>query len=192
LPDKKSEILNSARALFSANGFKNTSVADITKLAGVAAGTFYLYYTSKDALFMQLYLEENEKLKREILAAVDLDGEPLRVMQEIMVLNLNGMNANPILREWYNRDVFEKIEHNFRAENGLAQVDFLYDRFAEVVKKWQADGKMRRDIDSGMIMAMFTSIITMDIHKQEIGVQFFPEILGYLAEFVMKGLTERR
>jgi AcrR family transcriptional regulator len=108
LPDKKSDILHSARALFSANGFKNTSVSDITKLTGVAAGTFYLYYTSKDALFMEIYLEENEKLKRSILAAVDLNGEPLRVMQEILRLNLDGMNANPILKEWYNRDVFEK------------------------------------------------------------------------------------
>jgi AcrR family transcriptional regulator len=192
LPDKKSEILNAARTLFSANGFKNTSVADITKLAGVAAGTFYLYYVSKDTLFMQIYLEENEKLKRTILAAVDLDGEPMRVMQEIMALNMQGMMTHPILKEWYNRDVFEKIEHNFRAENGLGQVDFLYDRFAEVVKKWQADGKLRQDIDSSMIMAMFASIITLDTHKTEIGVQFFPEILGYLAEFVMKGLTEGR
>lgn len=188
--DKKAEIRRCATELFSANGFKDTNVSDITKMAGIAAGTFYLYYSSKDALFMELYLEENEKLKRNIMESVNLDGEPLNVMQEIMLRNMRGMMENPILREWYNKDIFQKIEQNFREENGVEKVDFLYSSFIELIKKWQAEGKMRADIDSEMIMALFAAIITIDFHKDEIGFQFFPAIQGYLGEFVMKGLTD--
>ena len=61
--DKKAKILDCGKELFSTQGFKDTSVADITKKAGIATGTFYLYYPSKDELFMEIYLEENEKLK---------------------------------------------------------------------------------------------------------------------------------
>lgn len=190
LLDKKTEISQCAKSLFSANGFKDTNVSDITKMAGVAAGTFYLYYASKDKLFMEIFLQENEKLKRNIMETVNVDGDPLNVMQEIMFLNMKGINENPILREWYNHDVFAKIEKNFRDENGLDQVDFLYYSFTEIVKKWQAEGKMRADISSEMIMAMFAAIVNIDMHKEEIGVQFFPEIQGYLANFVMKGLTD--
>jgi AcrR family transcriptional regulator len=189
--NKKLEIMRYARELFSANGYKDTNVSDITKLAGMAAGTFYLYFSSKDKLFMEIYMEENVKLKKEILETLNLDGEPMKVMQEMIQRNFDGMTDNPILREWYNREIFAKIEKNYREENGLDYVDFLYTSFIEVVKKWQAEGKMRSDIDSEMIMALFSAIINIDTHKEEIGFQYFPAIMGYLSEFVMKGLMDR-
>jgi AcrR family transcriptional regulator len=190
MADKKAEILRCARVLFSSKGFKNTSVSDITKMAGMAAGTFYLYFPSKENLFMEIYFEENEKLKRATMAAVDPDGDPYYVILKIIMLNQEGMAGNPILKEWYNKEVFKKIEEKFREENGLEHVDFLYQNYIDFVKKWQADGKMRSDIDSEMIMALFGAIINTDLHKDEIGFQYFPKIQGYLSEFVMKGLTD--
>jgi len=189
--DKKAEILKCGRELFAANGFKDTNVSDITKKAGIAAGTFYLYYPSKDELFMEIYNEENVKLKQEIMSALDLDGNPMAVIGEMIRLNYEGMTANPILREWYNRDVFTRIERKFREQNGLEKVDFLYTSFTEVVKKWQTDGKMRADIDSNMVMAIFAAIVTVDTHKEEIGFEYFPALMGYLTEFVMNGLLTR-
>jgi len=188
--DKKAKILVSGKELFSTQGFKETNVADITKKAGIATGTFYLYYPSKDELFMEIYLDENEKLKRTIMETVDPDGDPLTVLLELMQKNMQGMAANPILREWYNKDIFNKIEEKFRQQNGLEQVDFLYQSFIEIIQKWQADGKMRRDIDGEMIMALFSVVIIVDLHKDEIGFQYFPKIQEYLTEFIMNGLRD--
>jgi AcrR family transcriptional regulator len=189
--DKKAEIYRCAKELFSANGFKDTNVSDITKKAGIAAGTFYLYYPSKEDVFMEIYTDENVKLKKSTYKLVDLDGDPMEVVREITRLNLQGMMSNPILREWYNRDVFAKIEQKYREAHGLEHVDFLYDIFIDVVRKWQAEGKMRADIDSTMIMALFGAIINVDTHKEEIGLQFFPQIMDHLTEFVMNGLKVR-
>jgi AcrR family transcriptional regulator len=189
--DKKAEILRCGRELFAANGFKDTNVSDITKKAGIAAGTFYLYYPSKDELFMEIYNVENVNLKHEIMSKLDLDGNPMAVIGEMMRLNYEGMTANPILREWYNREVFSRIEKKFREQNSLENVDFMYSSFTEVVKKWQADGKMRPDIDSSMIMAIFAAVVSVDLHKDEIGFQYFPALMGYLTDFVMNGLLTR-
>ena len=190
--DKKAEIYNCGRELFSSKGFKDTNVSDITKMAGIGVGTFYNYYSSKEKLFLEIFLEENVKLKKSIMESVDLNDEPLKLIKELMSLNILGMNSNPILRQWYNRDVFGKLEQHYREENGIKYVDFLYDSFSELIKKWQAEGKMRDDIDFKLIMAFFTALINIDTHKEEIGIEYFPDILDYLAEFVMKGLTDRR
>ncbi len=189
--DKKAAIYDCAKSLFEARGFKDTNVPEIAKATGIASGTFYLYYPSKENLFMELFLEENVKLKKSILAAVDTNREPLKVIEELMRLNQQGILSNPILREWYNKEVFSKIEAKYREENGLQKVDFMYDAFMEVVKKWQSDGKIRSDINSDMIMALFNAIIVIDEHKQDIGLQFFPEIQGYLTEFILAGLAPR-
>ncbi|GFZ33290.1 TetR family transcriptional regulator [Clostridium zeae] len=188
--DKKADILVSGRDLFSSKGFKDTNVSDITKMAGIGVGTFYNYYASKEKLFLELFLEENAKLKRSIMETVDLNDEPLKLIKQLMLLNINGMNSNPILSEWYNRDVFDKVELLYREENGNNNVDFIYGSFSEIIKKWQAEGKMRDDIDCDLIMAFFISLINMDTHKEEIGIQHFPHILDYLADFILKGLTD--
>lgn len=190
MTDKKAVIFNSAKELFSSKGFKDTNIAEITKKAGMATGTFYNYYSSKEKLFMEIYSQENEILKRRIMESLDLKNSPKEVMNEMITKNLEGMLTNPILKEWYNKEVFHKIEESFRQENELEHVDFLYTNFIEIVRQWQADGKMRNDIDAEMIMAIFGALVNIDLHKEEVGLKYFPEVLGYMAEFVMNGLMD--
>jgi AcrR family transcriptional regulator len=188
--DKKMEILKAGRLLFTEKGFKDTNVSEITKKAGIATGTYYNYYTSKDNLFMDIYLEENVKLKNKIMSEIDLNGQPMEVMAKMMHLNEKGMRNNPILKEWYNQDVFSRIEKVYREETGVDRVDFMYDSFIEVIRKWQDEGIMRTDIDAEMIRAIFSALISVDTHKEDVGVQYFPNLMNYLAEFIMKGLMD--
>jgi AcrR family transcriptional regulator len=48
--ERREDILDAALRVFVAKGIGNTTVSDITDGAGVAKGTFYLYYDSKEAL----------------------------------------------------------------------------------------------------------------------------------------------
>lgn len=45
---RRRELVAAARDLFSARGVDSTSIEDITRAAGVAHGTFYLYFKTKD------------------------------------------------------------------------------------------------------------------------------------------------
>lgn len=51
---RRAEILRAAEGVFSERGFHGTSVADVIDAAGISRGTFYLYFTGKDALFLDL------------------------------------------------------------------------------------------------------------------------------------------
>ncbi|MDF2594929.1 MAG: transcriptional regulator [Clostridia bacterium] len=97
-------------------------------------------------------MQENAKLKKRCLQSLDLSQTPLAVVKQMLLLNVEGTKANPILREWYNKSVFEKIEQLYREENGIQAVDFLYYSFFDLISQWQAQGKMRKDIDSKIIM----------------------------------------
>jgi len=56
-PEKRAQFLDSALKLFVANGVKNTSTAAIAKDAGTAAGTFFLYFPTKQDLINELVLQ---------------------------------------------------------------------------------------------------------------------------------------
>ncbi len=71
-------LRDTARDLFAADGFEGTSIGAITKAAGVAHGTFYVHFASKDALLDELLAEFNEGLARR-LAPLWMQAEgPLR------------------------------------------------------------------------------------------------------------------
>ena len=57
-PAKRQQILDGARRIFIESGFASSSVEKIAKAAGVAKGTIYNYFDSKEALFVALIAGE--------------------------------------------------------------------------------------------------------------------------------------
>jgi Transcriptional regulator len=193
LEDKKAEIFHCGKELFSTKGFKDTNVSNITKMAGIAVGTFYNYYPSKESLFLEIFFKENEQLKKSIMESVDLDDDPIKIIKKVLALNFSGMNSNPILKEWYNKDLFNRLEKEFHKQGGMENIHELMDSGTlAMIKQWKAEGRLRNDLSDGLILAIFNSIPYIDLHKQEIGLQYFPQIMDYLTEFIMKGLTDSR
>ena len=60
--DKRERILNAAVKVFARSGFHATRVSDVAKAAGVADGTIYLYFTSKEHLLVSLFEDRVERL----------------------------------------------------------------------------------------------------------------------------------
>ncbi len=63
-PDKREAILRAATRVFARNGFFQSQVADVARVAGVAAGTVYLYFHGKDDLLVSIF----ERTMREAIA----------------------------------------------------------------------------------------------------------------------------
>jgi AcrR family transcriptional regulator len=64
---RKEVILQAASRLFSDKGFKETSISDISEITGVAEGTIFYHYKSKEGLFLAIL----EGLKNEIISGFD-------------------------------------------------------------------------------------------------------------------------
>ena len=76
----RQRLLEAAEALFGQRGYHATGVTDITRAAGVAQGTFYLYFPGKEEIFRELVRHLSHELRRRLAEATDGLGE--RVAQE--------------------------------------------------------------------------------------------------------------
>lgn len=65
--DQKEKILDAAMQIFGKKGFFDTKMLDIAKKAGISKGTIYLYFTSKD----ELYIETHERNFQRYLDMID-------------------------------------------------------------------------------------------------------------------------
>ena len=68
--DKRERILTAAERIFARRGFFAAKVSDVAKEAGVADGTIYLYFKSKDDLLISLFERRMQQVNELLRAAV--------------------------------------------------------------------------------------------------------------------------
>lgn len=73
------KLLDAAAVEFGEKGFHEASISSITSRAGVALGSFYTYFDSKDALFRALVADMSEAVKTSARSAIDSTMSPLEV-----------------------------------------------------------------------------------------------------------------
>lgn len=74
--DKEIRILGAAKRLFERFGPKKTTIDDIARAAGLGKGTIYLYFKSKDEIFLRTVQHEMQGLLAKIREAVASQGGP--------------------------------------------------------------------------------------------------------------------
>ncbi len=76
-PDKRDEIIRAALMLMTEQGFHGAPMAQIAERAGVAAGTIYRYFESRDVLIMEIY-KKLEKIIRQFIESKYDPAAPFR------------------------------------------------------------------------------------------------------------------
>src|SRR3954470_14396213 len=67
--DRRLQLLAAATTVFAEKGYRNTGVADIIARAGVARGTFYLYFTGKQQISLAIVEAFHGRVKRALESA---------------------------------------------------------------------------------------------------------------------------
>lgn len=114
--NKKEKIVQSAIQVFTEKGVEKTTVSDIVKAAGIAQGTFYLYFPSKLSLMpaiaevmVQLTLktvmeavEESASFDEQLEQFVDAIFAVNEEHHEIQAMIYSGLASTEHLKEWEN------------------------------------------------------------------------------------------
>jgi TetR/AcrR family transcriptional regulator, fatty acid metabolism regulator protein len=147
--DKRERILLAAVKVFAKNGFYATRVSEVAKAAGVADGTIYLYFRSKDEILLSLFEDRVEKLlsymKSELAKLPDAPSKFRRVI-ELQLGLLEGERElaeviTVILRQ------STKLLKEFAAPKFTSYLDAI----AKVVAEGQANGDFRKDVSPHLV-----------------------------------------
>ena len=92
--DKREAILRAATKVFAGNGYFNSKVSDIAGAAGIADGTVYLYFKSKDDILHSIFdraMAEFIAEGKQELAKLD---DPVAKLRRIAELHLGKLGAD--------------------------------------------------------------------------------------------------
>ncbi len=97
--DKRDRILRAAEIVFSQRGFYNARVSEIAREAGVADGTIYLYFKSKDDLLYSLFEARMTQVNRALSEAVDAQATPQDKLRTFIRTHLSLVAKQPEVAE---------------------------------------------------------------------------------------------
>ncbi len=95
--DKRRLFLKVGEELFSRYGYKDVNIEDITKEAGVGTGSFYTYFSSKEAFYEQILDNLENQGIRSVDRLVAGFRSPVNKMKALYRFTTLGVKNNPIL-----------------------------------------------------------------------------------------------
>lgn len=88
------KLLDAAATEFGERGFHEASISGITRRAGVALGTFYTYFDTKDGIFRALVNDMSEAVRQAAGAAIDPEMRPLEIERAALAAFLSFAAEN--------------------------------------------------------------------------------------------------
>jgi TetR/AcrR family transcriptional repressor of multidrug resistance operon len=186
-PEKREAILQSTLELIATNGFHGSPMSLIAKNAGVAAGTIYHYFSSKEVLIFELF----EYIKSHLQAAMFADDDKNLLFQDRFInlfVNLcNYYIQNPhavTFIEQYTSSPFLKCNPGYQNKNyNQEMIEFFnYGIENDYIKK----------IDDHLISPVFHGSIISTAKQHITGrYTFSQQALKNVAEIIWDGIKKR-
>lgn len=185
----RSRLIEQARHCFSTLGLKKTSVADMTKAAGIAQGSFYLFFESKEELYLEILQQEEARIQQLLMeryfSEQTLTKESFR---QFLRDSFAIMENNPLLRQLHEEETMaillrkwppEKLEELFESDSRS---------FGPAIRRLQEQGIISGEHRTEVIVSLIRSVMLLVLHKKQIGDELFPPTLDLLAELIASGL----
>ena len=150
----------------------------------MAVGTFYNFYQSKSAIFIEVYNAENERVKQEILNGVDLTDDPTTVVRQILQAILSQSQGNLVLQEWFsNPQLNAKIA---KINQNAVQDSVIYATLMTLIDSWQSRGLLAAGMSKNRVISLFNALTVVDFHQSEIQTDDYFQVLNDLINGILQ------
>ncbi len=179
----KELLIKSARKVFSEKGYHDAHISHIIEKAGVARGTFYLYFESKDEIFREVLKRAIDDLKQ-IIKPIDTSFD----IQQQVLSNICGV----IYYALKNKDLTKIVLYRDKWNKNSRIIDEFVRDLIEMI-----ENSLKKGISMGLlkphnthlfalaIVGTMKEIIKEVIEKEEVDISY---MCKELVEFWLKGL----
>jgi TetR/AcrR family fatty acid metabolism transcriptional regulator len=149
VPDKREAILRAATRVFAGNGYFNSKVADIAREAGVADGTVYLYFKSKEEILHSIFDRGVEEAVREARHQLEEITDPREKLRRIAHLHLERLGADRDLAVVFQVELrgSTKFMEEFSAAGFAEYLSLIRETFEE----GQREGYFRHELNAKVV-----------------------------------------
>ncbi|HET8575766.1 MAG TPA: TetR/AcrR family transcriptional regulator [Methylomirabilota bacterium] len=143
-PDKPQQIIEAAVRVFARKGYFSSRVSDIAREAGIAAGTIYLYFKTKEDILTTLFREKMAEFVAKLWRAMADQPDPVSKVRRLVYLHFELLERNPELAEVVQIEL-RQGQKFFRGASSQ-EIASYFALIASVLEEGVAAGQFRADL----------------------------------------------
>lgn len=187
--ESRQRLLAAARQLFVERGYHDTRPQDITRLAGVGHGTFYLYFDDKRACFEAFAAQAHHEIDALIQARLANCRTHAERIYGVMETSMDYSHANPGVLKAALAGQQVIIREDPNVSGSVSIIAQWTARWEEVIRREQETGLIWQDYDPGIIGHAVLMVITAVITGFPVGREDKEHFLTNLTRFVLRALA---
>jgi AcrR family transcriptional regulator len=162
------KLLEQGYKQFSLYGLKKTNIDELAEGAGISKGAFYLFYTSKEDLFMAVIDQVEQNFRQDVLAAVVLPGvTPRARLFTVFMSFFNMFKTIPILQVFTSRD-FDVLARRVPAEQFEAHL--AHDRlFLQTLVARCREAGILIQTPVEQLSSLLYALLNVYLHQDDLG-----------------------
>jgi TetR/AcrR family fatty acid metabolism transcriptional regulator len=143
-PSKPQQIIDAAIRVFARTGYYNSRVSDIAREAGIASGTIYLYFKTKDDILVSLFRDKMAEWVGFARQEIAGEADPIAKIRRLVALHFSVLEANPDLAEVVQVEL--RQGHKFFRGASAHEISAYFELIGGVLEEGIASGQIQRDL----------------------------------------------
>lgn len=183
-------LMEKGKDLFLLFGLRKTSIDSIIAASGIAKGTFYTFFRSKEELYLEIWLEEEAKYNQYLTEIMLSAQTPKDMIIQVCKGTFEYLQSNPFHRNLYERDETEYLIRKLPPGQYQSLIEQDNSTFIPLLEKLQQSGEII-EIEPEIIMGIHRCLSYLPLLKQEVGAEIFPKVVETMIMFIAEGLTNQ-
>jgi AcrR family transcriptional regulator len=171
----KARLVEAGRQYFETYGVRRTNVEDLTRAAGISKGAFYLFYESKEALFLEILMQFEQAFRQQIFANIRKPDRPHREnFKDLLREGFKMWRAHPLLKR-FDQEEFQYLVR--KLPEGTLQQHFQEDEaaIAWLVEQWREMG-VEVKIETALLANLMKALFFVSLHEDDFGSGYQPAL----------------
>ncbi|KRQ87840.1 HTH-type transcriptional regulator MtrR [Caloramator mitchellensis] len=181
----REKLILSAKECLKKYGVKKTTVDELSKMAGISKGAFYIFFESKEALFFEVLEDFQKNIFKDAFKDLDSYSKDYKYLFTETIFNLIISVKNSFIINIIKNNEIELIYRKLPEKVLLKHDDFDEALANHMIEKFNLENK----IDKNVLVAVLRAIFMTLLHEREIG-NNFDEAIKILIEGLANSIFE--
>ena len=183
-------LIKAGREHFLRYGLRRTNVEELARAAGIAKGTFYRFFDSKEDLCLEIYDEEEVRLAGRIQEILCRHEDPRDALRAVMLFSIDVMKHDSLLVQLQQTGEYALLARGVGKKKLARHQENDVSAAASLLEALRAKGA-RPAVEPRVLAAVLRAVVMLSFHAREIGEELFAPamdlILGAVADRVVEG-----
>lgn len=184
------KLLEIGRTLFTSVGLRKTTLEDLVGPAGIVKSSFYSFFDSKEALYLELLAQEAPAVEKRVLPPLTADLSAREAIEQFLTGMMQVFETNSLTRRLLTHP--EELAMVARRVKP-AEMEAKMERSTLPILAFVERGQARGELVAGrpeVIVGVIRAVTFLSLHREQIGEQIYPDVVAMMIRTVAAGLTK--